>query len=242
MLSAVRTLPRPPPPAEDADDDAPPPPPTPVTFRMLDEHTPTLYVPCVAADPRATPLSGFPALGAYAAAAAVSPASGRYAAVVAADTLAPAGDAAAACASDRQFLWEVACAVGKRLDAFPAARVAARPASTAAAAVDALKEELKALRAPPAAAEAADAAADGDAAAAPPEDGGEEPPAEEAPAEEEEDAPEGEDDGDVEPAVKIGKLTKKVLPLLPSSHAEISRMLRVRERQLTNLAGDGAPA
>ena len=79
--------------AEDADEDAPQPQ-APVTFKMLDEHTPTLHVPCTADEPRAKCLAGFPALGGYAAAAAVSRKTGKYTSIVAGDTLVPHGDAA----------------------------------------------------------------------------------------------------------------------------------------------------
>ena len=55
-------------------------------------------------------------------------------------------------AEDRQYLWDVACAVAAKLDAFSAARVAARAGgghTKAAEAIEAFKEELKGMRATP---------------------------------------------------------------------------------------------
>ena len=226
LVTTVRALTRPPPPPEDADDDAPPPPPAPVTLRMLDEHIPTLYVPSTANEPRARPLGGFPALGAYFAAAAVSPATGRYAAVIAADTLIPHGDGGVLAAADRAFIWDVACAAAARLDAFPAARVATRAAASGGAsaaldAVEALQAALKEMRAPPPAeggdGEEGDVA---DAEAAAPGDAEAEPRAEEAPGDDAEGVEDGDDgeqgadgeEGTVDWAKRAAKLQAKVRP------------------------------
>lgn len=128
LLSEVSTLDRPPPPPEDADDDYVAPS-VPVTMRMLDEHLPTLYVPSTADEPRAKPLGGFPALGAYYAAAAVQ-ASNRYSTVLCVDTLVPHGSAAEISDEDRDFVGQVARAVAAKLEVFVQERIAARAAST----------------------------------------------------------------------------------------------------------------
>jgi hypothetical protein len=152
LLTDVHTLTRPPPTPEDADPDTSPPPSPPVTFRILDEHLPTLYVPSAAIEDRPVSPFGFPAFGAYYAAASVSPASGHYTTVVAADSLAPHGTGAPVAPIDREFIWDIACAVAVRLDSFPAARVAIRTrpsGSDAASALEALGIHLKVLRNPP---------------------------------------------------------------------------------------------
>jgi hypothetical protein len=144
LLTTLKTLHRPPPPPEDDDEYVSHP--TPIIFRLLDENIRALHVPSTADEPRPLSLSDFPALGAYYAAAAVSKDSGRFISVVAANSLVPNGDGAHVSAEDQQFISDVACAVGERLDAFPRERITARAHSKARTATDALHEELKALR------------------------------------------------------------------------------------------------
>jgi hypothetical protein len=135
-------------------------------------------------------------------------------------------------ALDREFIWDIACAVAARLDAFPATRIACRAGPAASAtksAVEALRSELKVLRSsppPPAVAAAADSggaapegAAEGGAAETEGEPdqgeakGGAAAEAEAAPGEEEEEVAVAEgDEGTVDHAKKAEKLAKKVLP------------------------------
>ncbi|KAF6264037.1 hypothetical protein COO60DRAFT_1624406 [Scenedesmus sp. NREL 46B-D3] len=98
----------------------------PVTFKILEEHVPLLEVPAVTAEPRVKFLRGFPRIGGYIAAAVpagpAGPAGGSYHAVLAADTLLPDGHGQALTQQEVGFLWDVAQALGKALDAAAAAR------------------------------------------------------------------------------------------------------------------------
>uniref|UniRef100_A0A383W448 Uncharacterized protein n=1 Tax=Tetradesmus obliquus TaxID=3088 RepID=A0A383W448_TETOB len=130
----------------------------PVTYRILDEHMPLLEVPAVTAEPRVKFLRGFPRIGGYVAAAVpagpAGPASGAYHAVLAADTLLPDGHGQALAQQEVSFLWDVAQALGKALDAAAAARKADAARGGSADVVSGLAAAIAELRKAAAPAEA----------------------------------------------------------------------------------------
>ena len=168
--------------------------------------------------------------GGYAAAAAVSPATGRYTAILAGDTLTPHGTGAPVATADEALLWEVARAVAENVDQFAAGRAAARKNAEFAplATIAQLRDEMKALRADKSGEKDANAAGggeeggDGDADGALTEDADVEENEEEKADEEEAgdgngddaDGEEGGEEGDALPAVnhaaRVAKLVKKV--------------------------------
>lgn len=83
-------------------------------------------VPAAAAQPRIKFLRGVPSVGGYTAVAVPSgaggPSSGRYQAILAADTLLPDGSGQALGPEEVGLLWDVAQALGKALDAATATR------------------------------------------------------------------------------------------------------------------------
>jgi len=163
----------------------------PVTFRVLDEYLPLVEVPAVSLEPRIRFLNpkGLPKIGGYVAAAApaqppagsgagaeTQPASsnplatGFYHCILAADTLHPEGSAQAFTSDEVAFLSDVACALGKALDAGESARrrdaaaaagllAAAPPAVAEGAGGDSSAEAAAPTTTPPLAAGAAGVAA-----------------------------------------------------------------------------------
>lgn len=117
----------------------------PITMKILDEHTPTLHVPCTLEEPRIKYLNGFPAIGAYFA-AVTQQSSGVFSSILAADTLVPHGTGQPLSADDRDLIWELARAVAARLECYPAARIQARLQECKYASVNDIEDAVKALR------------------------------------------------------------------------------------------------
>eukprot|EP00878_Enallax_costatus_P036352 GHUV01040815.1.p2 GENE.GHUV01040815.1~~GHUV01040815.1.p2 ORF type:complete len:329 (+),score=136.72 GHUV01040815.1:1474-2460(+) len=118
-----------------------------------------LQVPTVTTEPRIKFLrgTGFPKIGGYCAAAVPAgsggPAAGSYQAIVAVDTLLPDGHGQALTQEEVGFIWEVAQALGKALDAAAVKRKADAARGGAADILSGLATAIKELRqsaAPPA--------------------------------------------------------------------------------------------
>eukprot|EP00892_Ulva_mutabilis_P003140 jgi/Ulvmu1/12827/UM098_0008.1 len=149
MISETPRLERPVVNADEDEEDVPKELP-PVTMKMLDEHMPTLHVPCTLQEPRMKYLNEFPAIGAYFA-AAVKQKVGSFSSILAADTLVPHGSGQPLSVEDRDLIWELARAVAARLERYPAARIQARTEACKYKSVDEIKEAMKVVRSGPAA-------------------------------------------------------------------------------------------
>lgn len=111
---------RPAPLPEDVDPDdpeAPKPEPMPISYRILDEIVPLVYVPSVAKEPRVRFFKQFPKIGAYIAAGVQMSSSKEFKAVLAADSLFPEAGGQPLNEEDKDFIWEASRAVSSRIGA-----------------------------------------------------------------------------------------------------------------------------
>jgi hypothetical protein len=143
-VTRTQILERPPPVAEDEENIAPKEL-VPITMKILDENMPLLHVPNTLKEPRVKFHNGFPAIGAYCA-AAVKQATGQFSCILAADTLPPHGDGQPFTQEDLDFVWDLSLVVSKRLERYSAARISARIQECMAPTIETVKESLKAIR------------------------------------------------------------------------------------------------
>lgn len=189
VLTETQLLERPAPAAEDEEEGAVKET-APVTMKILDENMPSLHVPNTLEEPLVKFHNGFPAIGAYYAAAAKQE-NGQFSCILAADTLIPHGDGQPFSPQDRNFIWNLSLVVGKRIEQYQAARISARLQQCLAPTIEETKDALKAIREAPVQKDGEEGSGEGQVAQA--EDGAEEAAADEEAtpaAEEEEELPE----------------------------------------------------
>ncbi|KAK9810063.1 hypothetical protein WJX72_004180 [[Myrmecia] bisecta] len=121
---------------------------TPLTFRLLDEGLPSLYIPNVAYERNITFFNRFPRVGAYLAAALPANGAEPVRAVLGLDSLLPPGSGQPLSEEDRDYIAQTAGILGRAMSVAEERRRGALAGGTALAQLEALEVQLQAPTAP----------------------------------------------------------------------------------------------